>query len=123
MKSEEYLGFGGDLDEIPEDDNILQTYHLTTEETKIGHDTWYVDTSATHHFTYRKDWWNCYRVLSNPLLVTFGDIRQKPTIDKGSIQFRLSDSHEITFPNVYNVPGLAKDLFLVGQATVRGLII
>ena len=54
-KSEEYIEFGGDSDEIPEDDNILQAYHVTTEETKTEHDTWYLDTRATHHLTYRKD--------------------------------------------------------------------
>ena len=54
-KSEEYTEFGGDLDEIPEDDNILQAYHVSVEETKTKHDTWYLDTGATHHLIYRKD--------------------------------------------------------------------
>ena len=72
---------------------------------------------------YRKDWINCYQVLSNPLSVTFGDNKRKTAIDKGSIQLRLSDNHEITVPNVYYVPGLAKHLLSVGQATVDGLII
>ena len=36
LKSEEYTEFGGDLDEIPEDDNILQAYHVTAEETKLN---------------------------------------------------------------------------------------
>ena len=122
-KSEEYTEFGGDSDEILEDDNILQAYHVTAEETKTEHDTWYLDTGATHHLTYRKDWLNFYQILSNPLSVTFGDNGRKTAIGKGSIQLRLSDNHEITVPNVYYVPGLAKHLLSVGQATVDGLII
>ena len=111
------------MDEIPEDDNILQAYHVTTEETKTEHDTWYLDTSATHHLTYRKDWLNCYKILSNPLSVTFGDNKRKTTIGKGTIELRLSDNHVITVPNVYYVLGLAKHLLSIGQATVDGLII
>ena len=29
LKSEEYTEFGGDSNEIPEDENILQAYHVT----------------------------------------------------------------------------------------------
>ena len=95
-KLEEYSEFGGDLDEILEDDNVLQAYHVTAKEAKTEHDTWYLDTGATHHLTYQKDWLNCYdQVLSNPLSVTFGDNGRKTTIAKGSIQLILSDNHEI----------------------------
>ena len=64
-----------------------------------------------------------YQILSNPLSVTFGDNGRKTAIGKESIQLRLSDNHEITVPNVYYVPGLAKHLLSVGQAIVHELII
>ena len=87
------------------------------------HDTCYLDTSATHHLTYRTNMINCYQVLSNPLSVTSRDNGQKIAIGKGSIQLRLLDNHEITVPNVYYVRGLTKHLLSVGQAIVHELII
>ena len=47
--------------------------------------------------------------------------RTKNKKRQGSIQRTLSNNHEITFPNVYYVCGLAKHLLSVGQATVDGL--
>ena len=84
---------------------------------------WYLDTSATDHFTYQREWLEDSEVLSNQLLVTFGDKGKKPAVDKGTIKIKLSKDHQITIHNVYYVPRLAKHLLSVGQATIDGLTI
>ena len=90
---------------------------------KTDYDTWYLDTGATHHLTYRRDWLEDYQVLSNQLQVIFGDKGKKSAIGKGTIKIKLSKDHQITVHNVYYVPGLAKHLLSVGQATIDGLTI
>ena len=106
-----------------EEGNIIQAYHVTLEEFKTDYDTWYLDIGATHHLTYRRDWLEDYQVLSNQLQVIFGDKGKKSAIGKGTIKIKLSKDHQITVHNVYYVPGLAKHLLSVGQATIDGLTI
>ena len=122
-KSECYLESGGDYDDMPEEGNIIQAYHIIAEESKTDYDTWYLDTGVTHHLTYRRDWLDDYQVLSNQLQVIFGDKGKKSAIGKGTIKIKLSKDHQITVHNVYYVPGLEKHLLSVEQAIVDGLTI
>ena len=66
-KSECYSKSRDDYDDVREEGNIIQAYHVTTEELKIDYDTWFLDIGATHHLTYRRDWLEDYQVLSNQL--------------------------------------------------------
>ena len=60
---------------MPEEGNIIQAYHVTTEKLKTDHDTWYLDTAATHHLTYQRYYLEDYQVLSNKLQVILSRTR------------------------------------------------
>ena len=64
---------------------------------KVDYDTRYLDTSATHHLTYRRDWLEDYRVLSNQLQVIFGDKGKKVAVSKGTIKIKLSKITKLLF--------------------------
>ena len=51
----------------------------------------------------------------------FGDKGMKVAMGKGTIKIKLSKYHQLIFHSVYYVPGLAKHMLSVGQATIDGL--
>ena len=75
----------------------IQAYHINTNGggNKRDHDTWFLDTGATHHPTYKKDWVEQYQDLSTPLRFVFGDIGQKLVVGKGNICLIIANDHHI----------------------------
>ena len=60
-KSEYSLDNGEDHNEV-----YIQAYRINIDGggEKRDHDIWFLDTGATHHLTYRKDWLEDYQELS-----------------------------------------------------------
>ena len=84
---------------------------------------WFLDTGATHHLTHSREWLHDYKMLSKPLEVRFGDNGMKMAIGKGTINLPINSKSTITMTNVYFVPGLAKNLLSVSEATSNGMVL
>ena len=108
-----------------DEEEYIQAYNANTFEENQNEEgsTWFLDTGATHHLTYRKDWLENYQELSTPLKVTFGDKGQKVAVGKGNIKLRLISNHVVQILDLYFVLGIAKHLLSVGQATTKGMTI
>ena len=107
----------------PDEEEYIQAYNANTFEENEDDSTWFLDTGATHHLTYRKDWLDNYQELPIPLKVTFGDKGQKVAVGKGNIKLRLISNHVVQISDIYFVPGIAKHLLSVGQATAKGMTV
>ena len=94
----------------------IRAYHINIDGggKKQDHDTSIVDTGATHHLTYWKDWLDEYQELSTPLTVVFGDNGQKLAVGKGNICLIMANDNHIGMRNVYYVPRVAKHLLSIG---------
>ena len=108
-----------------DEEEYIQAYNANTFEENQNEEgsTWFLDIGATHHLTYRKDWLENYQELSTPLKVTFEDKGQKVAVGKGNIKLRLIGNHVVQISDIYFVPGIAKHLLSVGQATAKGMTI
>ena len=74
---------------------IMQT-HLKKIKNEDG-STWFLDTRATHHLAYRKDWLDNYQELPMPLKVTFGDNHKKVAVGRGNIKLKFISNHMYKF--------------------------
>ena len=122
-----------------EDSSFIQAFtcHLRTkeiyEEEEIesfmaglqttAENLWFFDTGATHHLTNSREWLHNYTTLSKQLEVRFGDNGTKMAIGKGTINLSINSKNIISISNVYFVPGLAKNLLSVNEATSNGAIL
>ena len=123
-----------EIDEVNEDKSeyssnneevYIQEYHINIDGggKKQDHDTWFLDTGATHHLAYWKDWLEDYQELSTPLRVVFEDNGQKLEVGKGNICLIMANDNHIKITDLYCILGEAKHLLPVGRATNNGLTI
>ena len=107
-----------------EDTSFIQAFMSEVQTNKIQMERlWYFDTGATHHLTHSREWLHNYKPLHHPLEVRFGDNGMKLALGKGTIYLSINNKSKITISNVYFVPGLAKNLLSVSEATSNGTII
>ena len=102
-------------------DDEIQLFMAGLEST--SQNLWFLDTGATHHLTHSREWLHDYKTLSKPLQVRFGDNGMKMAIGKGTIDLPINNKSMITMTNVYFVPGLAKNLLSVSEATSNGMVL
>ena len=84
---------------------------------------WLFDTGATHHPTHSRNLLHDYIQLATPLEVRFGDNAIMLALGKGTIHLSIDNEQTISISILYYVPGLAKNLLLVSEATTNGAII
>ena len=84
---------------------------------------WFFDTRATHHLANNRQWLHNYVTLVKPLEVRFGDNSIKMATGKGTINLSIHKKYTISISNVYFVPGLAKNLLSVSEATSNGAVL
>ncbi len=78
---------------------------------------WYIDSAASAHITFRKDWLNDYEPFPAPEIVELGDDFAVEAYGKGSVNFDLKGpckGEVASMGNVLFVPRMAKNLVSVG---------
>lgn len=55
------------------DDTFQAFAALETTQFRADRDVWYLDTGATHHMTFQRNWLTNYRPLRHKILVELGD--------------------------------------------------
>ena len=73
---------------------------------------WYIDSSASRHFTHRKDRFTDYHPYSNSVI--FCGEEEYTIVDKGNIQIQ-SIGRNLIFLDVYYVPRMELNLLSVSQ--------
>ena len=93
----------------------------------IGDSVWLMDSGASKHMTAKKEYFASYRQFAQYQHVRIGDGRVLEAHGCGDIQlemtFDVSDSKYCTMNNVLYVPDLAGNLFSVGAAVQKGLVV
>eukprot|EP00253_Pinus_taeda_P006391 PITA_06391 len=78
----------------------------------IPSSAWYIDSSASRHFSHRRDWFIDFSPFSDSVVFGGGE---KYTVDgRGTVQIQ-SGGRTLTFLNVYYVPGMETNLLSVSQ--------
>ena len=108
--NEDKSEYSSDNGEDQNEEVYIQAYCINSDGggKKRDHDTWFLNTGATHHLTYQKDCLEYYQELSTPLRVVFEDNGDKLVVGNGNICLIMAN-------------GVAKHLRSVGQATNNGL--
>ncbi|KAL2645165.1 hypothetical protein R1flu_012752 [Riccia fluitans] len=86
--------------------------------------SWVVDTGATDHMAYKREYFHTYPPLHSPKFVYLGDNSVHPMVGIGSVVVKLSSGEKVTIEQVYHVPGLFKNLFSSKQfAKKKGTLV
>lgn len=84
--------------------------------------TWVLDSGASLHMSYRKDWMSSYSEIS-PLDIHLADERTVQAVGKGNIALKVhwnGSSRMCHFLEVLHVPDLERNLFSVSKAVKQG---
>jgi len=103
-----------------EDDEPLQAYTSTLISSSSLSRHWILDTGATHHLTFNRDWLTNYHPLSQPLEVSLGDSGTCQALGHGTATITLPNSTKIQLDKIYYVHDLTKNLISVSTATSHG---
>ena len=88
---------------------------------QVDTEAWIVDSGASMHLTYRRDWIDAFEEIS-PVKLYLGDSSVQEATGKGTIHLELVDgAHTGHLNDVLYVPGLTKNLFSISKATEQGL--
>ena len=105
-----------------DNDPFIQAFVAINQNFNVEN-LWLFDTGATHHLTHSRNLLHDYIQLATPLEVRFGDNAIKLALGKGTVHLSIDNEQTISISNVYYVPGLAKNLLSVSEATTNGAII
>ena len=92
------------------DDDFKAFAAMDTSHFKADKDVWYLDTGATHHMTFQKDWLINYRQLQRQITVHLGDDSTLYAQGVGSLKVTLPSGRTALINNIYHLPGLARNL-------------
>ena len=84
-------------------------------------DVWYVDSGASNHMTYHRNWFTEVKEPGKPWYVETGDDTMHPIEHVGNVPLSMEDGKEKYMADVLHVPTITKNLFFVGQMVERGL--
>ncbi len=90
----------------------------------MDEEKWLVDSGASSHMTYRRDYFTNYQPFSVHEKVSVGDGRVVETVGVGNVRldmlFKVSQAKRATMFDVLHVPQLACNLFSVRAAAKKG---
>lgn len=87
-------------------------------------EVWLIDSGASRHLTYRRDWLTDYKMDNTGATISLGDNQICNVAGEGMVRIkRLIDGvwHDARIEKVLHVPKLRKNLFSVGVCTKKGL--
>lgn len=91
---------------------------------EVHGDKWLIDSGASSHMTYRREYFTKYQPFTIPERVSLGDGRVVEAVGVGTIQlsmlFKVSTSKRAVMYDVLHVPKLACNLFSVRAAAKKG---
>lgn len=96
-----------------EDDCYI--FMATNKESNLNKVDWYIDSTASPHFTNKKDW--CIDFIENKTgsdSVSFGGGKEYEIARKGNVQIEMQ-CKRLFFLNVFFVPGLGKNLLSISK--------
>lgn len=104
-----------------EDARVLWTKNrvMATDQSEA----WLIDSSASRHLTYRRDWLIDYKTDNTGATISLGNNQICNVAGEGTVQIkRLIDGvwHDALIEKVMHVPKLRKNLFSVGVCTKKG---
>lgn len=92
---------------------------LNNPEEKMS--AWYQDSGATQHMTSRREWFNEYTELSNPVSVLLGDSTVIDGVAVGTVELEAFDGkvwYSVVLEDVLHVPELKFNLFSVSHMLI-----
>ena len=101
-------------------DQLFVVAFTTTTDDK---ESWYIDSGASQHLTYRREWFETYETIA-PRKVYMGDDHPHEAIGKGTIRVNLyvnGGKIRGVFTDVLHVPNIANNLLSVSKMTSTGL--
>ena len=102
---------------------FIQEFLATYKTFNVGN-LWLFDIGAIHHLTHSsRNLLHDYIQLPTPLEVRFDDNAIKLDLGKEIIHLSIDNEQTISISNVYYVPGSAKNMLSVSEATTNGAII
>ena len=97
-----------------------QSHVMTADQSEV----WLIDSGASRHLTYRRDWLTDYKTDNTGATISLGDNQTCNVAGEGTVLIKkLIDGvwHDARIEKVLHVPKLRKNLFSVGVCTKRGL--
>ena len=85
----------------------------TTHDSNIG-DVWYVDSRASNHMTYHKNWLNELHASKKPSYVKTGDNTLHPIEHVGKVPLSMHDGKTKHMADLLHVPTITKNLVFFG---------
>ena len=82
---------------------------------------WYIDSSASNHMTYHKNWFNEMKDPSKPGYVEIGDDTMHPIEHVENVPLSMHNGEEKYMADVLHVPTTTKNLVSIGQMVEQGL--
>ena len=94
---------------------------VTALSAQVDTEAWIMDSGASMHLTYRKDWIDDFKEIS-PVKIYLGDDSVREARGNGIVHLELVDGTRTGhLTDVLYVPGLTKNLFSISKATEQGL--
>ena len=72
---------------------------------------WWIDSRATKHVCYDKNWFKTYTILDEKKKVMPGDSHTIEVVGIGEVLIKFTYGREVTLKDVFHVPDIKKNLF------------
>lgn len=85
---------------------------------------WVMDSGASHHMTFHREWFSDFTKFENPVLITIGNGQKIKAIGKGDVKILAFNNNiwaEKYLTEVYFVPEIKANLFSTGSALDKKL--
>ena len=80
---------------------------------------WLIDSGATRHVCYDKNWFKTYTILDEKKKIMLGDSHTIEVVGIGEMLLKFTSGREVTLKDVFHVPDIRKNLlssFLLNKA-------
>eukprot|EP00253_Pinus_taeda_P009077 PITA_09077 len=88
--------------------------YLASSSTRVDHEAWLIDSSASFHFTPHREWFCEYENYDGGN-VFLGDDRKVRIVGRKKVKLKLQDGRVRTLPDVLHIPALARNLIYVSK--------
>jgi len=112
---------------VPQANNVEEPLVAMISEINIVGDSkgWWVDSGATRHVCYDKDWFKGYTPYEKPRDIMLGDSHTTQILGEGNVELNFTSGRTLTLKNVLYTPKMRKNLmsaFLLNKAGFKQTI-